>query len=252
MNNSRANELVLYQGRQLVCVEGVKSQSINVAAMASCVFLPTMLLTALIAIRSSVPGWLFMWLIGVSIFAILKWLTWIVWYDAVRQVGMMRHIGYLLMWPGLDAGRFLDPGMMPVKPTAREWVSAGIRALCGFLLIYGVANQVSDTRPMLRAWIGAFGVVCILHFGIFQLLSLMWRHVGVDAPAIMNAPMRSTSLAELWSERWNVAFRDAAHFFVFQPLRRCIRYPLSQSADRMHERQHDPVHERRRKQPVNW
>ena len=34
----------------------------------------------------------------------------------------------------------------------------------------------------------------------------------------MNAPLDSMSLSEFWGKRWNLAFRDLAHTFVFRPL----------------------------------
>jgi alginate O-acetyltransferase complex protein AlgI len=33
----------------------------------------------------------------------------------------------------------------------------------------------------------------------------------------MNRPLASTSLSEFWGRRWNTAFRDLAHRFVFRP-----------------------------------
>jgi alginate O-acetyltransferase complex protein AlgI len=50
------------------------------------------------------------------------------------------------------------------------------------------------------------------------LLSLAWRSAGVDARAIMQAPLLSTSLAEFWGKRWNLAFRDLSHTYLFRPL----------------------------------
>jgi hypothetical protein len=62
------------------------------------------------------------------------------------------------------------------------------------------------------------GLVFVLHFGAFHLVSCAWRAAGVDAKPLMDWPIRSTSLAEFWGRRWNTAFRDLAHRFVFRPL----------------------------------
>ena len=61
------------------------------------------------------------------------------------------------------------------------------------------------------------GIVLILHFGLFQLLSCFWRSLGIEARPIMNRPLASTSLSEFWGRRWNTAFRDLAHRFLFRP-----------------------------------
>jgi alginate O-acetyltransferase complex protein AlgI len=40
----------------------------------------------------------------------------------------------------------------------------------------------------------------------------------VDARPLMNWPVVSASLSEFWGRRWNTAFRDLAHRFLFRPL----------------------------------
>ncbi len=34
----------------------------------------------------------------------------------------------------------------------------------------------------------------------------------------MNAPLLATSVSEFWGRRWNTAFRDVTHRFLFRPL----------------------------------
>jgi len=57
-----------------------------------------------------------------------------------------------------------------------------------------------------------------LHFGLFHVLSVVWRRAGIDAPPIMDAPIRASSLSDFWGKRWNLAFRDLAHTYVFRRL----------------------------------
>jgi len=59
-----------------------------------------------------------------------------------------------------------------------------------------------------------------LHFGTFQIIALFWKSVGVNAKAIMSAPLRSTSLGEFWGKRWNLGFRQLSHELIFRPLHR--------------------------------
>jgi D-alanyl-lipoteichoic acid acyltransferase DltB (MBOAT superfamily) len=74
-------------------------------------------------------------------------------------------------------------------------------------------------HPSLVAWTGMIGVVLMLHFGLLQLLSLVWRKAGIDCGLVMNKPLRATSLADFWA-RWNLPFTTWAFDTVFRPLRR--------------------------------
>lgn len=62
----------------------------------------------------------------------------------------------------------------------------------------------------------------MLHFGLFDLLA--WQHMkaGYFPRVIMNRPLESQSLREFWGERWNRAFRDLTHCYLFGPLKKLV------------------------------
>jgi alginate O-acetyltransferase complex protein AlgI len=130
-----------------------------------------------------------------------------------------RHAGYLLAWPGLDAATFLGARVV-AAPAPREWAGAIIKSVVGIVLFWGVARWVPAAAPLLAGWVGMIGIVLMLHFGSFHLLSCAWRLLGVDARPLMNRPLASISVSEFWGRRWNTAFRDLTHRFLFRPLRR--------------------------------
>jgi alginate O-acetyltransferase complex protein AlgI len=120
----------------------------------------------------------------------------------------------------MDAAAFLDchrTGGVK-RPAIAEWLAAIAKLVVGAVLLRDVFGLFSDPSPLLLGWSGMIGIMLILHFGLFQLLSCFWRANGVDARPLMNQPVRSTSLAELWGQRWNIAFRDLLHRFLFAPL----------------------------------
>src|SRR6185369_1270504 len=58
----------------------------------------------------------------------------------------------------------------------------------------------------------------LLHFGLFHLLSLLWRAYGINAKPIMQSPAKATSLAKFWGGKWNSAFSDLMEVYLFKPL----------------------------------
>ena len=163
------------------------------------------------------PPWALMWTMASAIYAGCKWLTWQ--RADVDDVPPWKHAAYLLAWPGLDATSFLQ--VRPIARAARcrptEWRAAVSKFTIGVVLLFAVARTVPPRHPYVVGWIGMIGLVLMLHFGIFHLLSCLWRGFGIEARPLMNRPLSSTSLSEFWGRRWNTAFRDLTHRFLFRP-----------------------------------
>ncbi len=162
------------------------------------------------------PRWLFMWILAFAIFVGCKWLTWR--RTPVPGATLLRHAGYLLAWPGLDAAAFLDSDKRPKQPGFGEWLFALAKLALGIAILFGAVRLVPEDYPYLAGWVGMIGLVLVLHFGIFHLLSCAWRRIGVEAKPLMNWPLLSPSVSEFWGKRWNTAFRDLTHRFLFRPL----------------------------------
>jgi len=161
-----------------------------------------------------------MWLLAFAIYFACKLLTWVV---AKREAIPRWHSwAYLFAWPGMDAQSFLRcPHTNTVLyPSRQEWLFAAGNLLLGLGLLRGVATKVATSSVMLEGWIGMVGLVLALHFGAFHLLSCAWRSLGFDARPLMNRPLASVNLSEFWGRRWNTAFRDLTHPFLFRPLSR--------------------------------
>lgn len=160
--------------------------------------------------------WARMWLIALSLYGGFKWLTW---QRALRHLSppVLRSLAYLLLWPGMDAGRFLS-GTKAERPTTRQWLRGARNIICGAALVWLVAEWLMPWRPRAAAWVGLAGIGLLLHFGLLDLVSLAWQTAGVDAAPIMQRPAEAASLAEFWGNRWNTAFRDLAHQLLYRPL----------------------------------
>jgi predicted DCC family thiol-disulfide oxidoreductase YuxK len=215
---------VLYRhvARNRNCTDGVceiKKQS-RAMDLLPLVALPCFALLS----RSHVAAWVFMWAMAFALYAGCKWLT----YRETRaralrrglKLSLGRIIAYLLAWPGMDANDFLDARKVAARPRTAEWVFAIAKTFFGVIVLWAVTRTLLPFNWLLAGWSGMLGVVFILHFGLFHLLSLFWRRMGIHATPVMRNPIGATSLAEFWGGRWNTAFHELAFRFTFRPLRR--------------------------------
>lgn len=181
---------------------------------------------AAIALRQLLLPWVFMWALAAAIFFGCKWQSW--WEGRkIPEATIGRSVGYLLGWPGMDAAAFLDPSRCAPRPEIKEWVWAVVKTSFGVLLLWGVVPRVSPANPLLASWAGMVGIILVLHFGTFHILSLVWRAAGVDARPIMQGPLSATSLSDFWGRRWNLGFRQLTHRLVFTPARTRLGAPAA-------------------------
>ena len=175
-----------------------------------------LLAAATTAVARHLPAWGLMWALAFTIYASCKWATWRQARDLARRAGWRRSIGYLLAWPGMDARAFLADRLP--RPPDNIVLGAAARMALGATVLLLIARRL-DHGP-LSAWAGMAGVILLLHFGLFDLLAAAWQRAGVRAERIMRAPLAARSLGDFWGTRWNRAFRDLVHPWIFTPLRR--------------------------------
>lgn len=179
------------------------------------------------AFRSRLAPWQFMWLLAIAIFLGCKFETWFRARTEGARSSAARNLGYLFLWPGMNAPQFLNEKRQPPRPTVREWLVALAKTLLGVALIAFAARRAVATPSPLDGWIAMLGLIFVLHFGTFHLLSLAWQTTGVEAQPIMRAPLFATSLSEFWGKRWNLGFRQLSHGLVFQPVRKRLGAPVA-------------------------
>jgi predicted DCC family thiol-disulfide oxidoreductase YuxK len=195
----------------------------RVAAVLPLIVLPAIALL----LRSSLPPWAFMWTMAGALYAGCKWLSYRDTLSHGVNAGRVRTLEYLFVWPGMDAAAFLSGPSGERKPAGSEWIIAVLKTAFGAALLWIVPRMVLPTRPVLAGWLAMTGVIFVLHFGTFHLLSLAWRRAGINATPVMRNPLWSTSLADFWGRRWNTAFHELATRFSFAPLRSRIGAPAA-------------------------
>jgi hypothetical protein len=187
-------------------------------------WLPLMVLPVCVfaAFPNNWPRWGLMWALALAIYTGCKWLTWR--RAPACDAPVWKHFAYLLCWPGLGAVAFLGT-TKPIavgRCTLAEWFGAIAKLAMGIAMFFVIARRIPTDYPLVIGWLGMIGVVMTLHFGLFHVLSCMWRSVNVPARPVMNSPLTSTSVSEFWGHRWNTAFRDLTNRFLFRPL--TVRY----------------------------
>ena len=144
---------------------------------------------------TAVPEWMQMWSTAVAIYVACKALSWSV---RSARAPVWKHVAYLIVWPGMDADRFLQWSSNPIQtPHWSEWFFAVAKLLFGVLWIYGIVPEMAYFGKVAQGWAGMIGLVFVLHFGLFHLLSCGLRTVGIEAVPLMDWPIRATS-AKLW------------------------------------------------------
>lgn len=188
------------------------------ASLRPTAWLPLAILpTTVLVVDFHWPPWVWMWTLAFAIYFGMKWLTFAD-CPAAADAPLGRVLGYLLLWVGMDAEAFFaTPPSNVARPAFLEFVFAVFKTLFGVALV-GVVPSLLETNWLLAGWVGMIGIVFSLHFGAMHILSVSWRAAGVDAPPIMNAPILSANLTDFWGQRWNRAFHDLAHRYMFQPL----------------------------------
>jgi alginate O-acetyltransferase complex protein AlgI len=214
--------LYRFVARNRTCITGAcaiapttSSEVGNTADWLPLVILPP----AVAAIGTLLPAWLDMWLIAFALFAGCKWLCYRRELAKTPRVPWTRKAGFLLGWIGMDTASFAED-KPPTIPRPIEWLFALSKILIGATLIWTATRPASDVNWLLGGWTGMLGIILVLHFGLFHLLALTWRMVGIPVIPLMRAPLLSRSVGEFWAERWNTAFNHLATRLLFRPFRR--------------------------------
>jgi alginate O-acetyltransferase complex protein AlgI len=180
--------------------------------------LPLLILTiAAVVGGHTFPGWAYMWLICLALFFGCKWLVFFRALATLPRPGVLKSLGFLFGWIGMDAKAFFGDSEKATKPKPAEWLFASSKILLGAALVWMVTREIYPANPLLAGWTGMFGLILSLHFGFFELLALAWRSAGVNVLPLMLAPIKARTLGEFWGRRWNTGFHKLASDFAFRP-----------------------------------
>src|SRR5262245_41678025 len=118
-------------------------------------WLPLVAMPAAVALLGGQwPGWVLMWTLSISIYAGFKWLTFAD-CAAANRAAAWRRLGYLWLWPGMDAGAFFSVQRTVARPSLGEWTWAVAKTLIGVAIVYSLARAAAvGQNELLAGWVG--------------------------------------------------------------------------------------------------
>jgi hypothetical protein len=169
----------------------------------------------------------------------LLWSMKAVVYFESRQQGRYelkwwQWLGFCVGWVGMRAEAFKQVPALPLADW-KGYIQRGIlRVLAGSALVaaawivaHGVFNpggltqaeEIETSRRWAATGLLLPGLSLVVHFGLFNILTGVWRYFGARCTSLFRAPLLSKSLTEFWGRRWNLAFSEMTALAVFRPLK---------------------------------
>jgi len=121
-------------------------------------------------------------------------------------------------WFGMRPAVFTTLGS-PGLPGSGEMIAGGLRSIAIGAGLLVAATTAAPYWRWLATALALPALSLILHFGFFDLVAAFWRRQGVACDELFRHPLRSKSLAEFWSRRWNVGYSEMISAVVHRPLR---------------------------------
>lgn len=145
-------------------------------------------------------------------------------YSGRNGLTFFQWLAFSLGWFGMRPLLFEKlPG--PSLPYRTLLIKGLVRIAMGIALVYAFTlfNSWSvGSKIFLSQLILLVGLSLILHFGILNISTAMWRRSGIDVSELFRSPYRARSLKEFWGKRWNLAFSEMTALIAFRPLKEKI------------------------------
>jgi alginate O-acetyltransferase complex protein AlgI len=127
---------------------------------------------------------------------------------------------FLALWPGVRTTPFTADQRRP-DPDAKRLVGRGL-TICavGALSWLTLASAAGRLPTLAVGWLGVFVVLTTFHLGLSDVVTGGLRLAGYPVSRLFDDPLKSRTLREFWSRRWNVAFVEMNQVLFVPALRR--------------------------------
>ncbi|WP_316818342.1 membrane bound O-acyl transferase family-domain-containing protein [Pedobacter nyackensis] len=140
------------------------------------------------------------------------------------ELNLIQWLLFCFGWAGMQPRLFASYGGKSLE-NAWMMICFGIKRIGVGLMLIFLVHQVLllEIDPKLIDFFSSVILLVafslILHFGLLSISAGIWRFSGVNASYLFRSPLKSNSLAEFWSRRWNLAFSEMTSIAIFRPLR---------------------------------
>jgi hypothetical protein len=142
-----------------------------------------------------------------------------------KQLKLYQWLLFVFGWVGMRSELFQTVGGPPLEKYKEMIIVGTSRIALGSALIF-LAHKLflpeNTSFIIVATALAMIGLSLILHFGILAINAGIWRYFGVRTYYLFNSPLKSTSLSEFWSKRWNIAFSEMTSLAVYRPLKKKI------------------------------
>jgi alginate O-acetyltransferase complex protein AlgI len=124
---------------------------------------------------------------------------------------------FSLVWPGIDPVPFVETPVGKILDGKRfgAGIARAIVGVLGFLLVAGYSQRLGD---LAAGWLGIACLLTIFHLGLSDCLTEVTQAIGWSVKPLFESPLRSTSLSDFWSRRWNRPFVELNRVFFMPAL----------------------------------
>lgn len=126
---------------------------------------------------------------------------------------------YSLVWPGIDPAPFQQRTELQVENSQR-FARGMVCLILGVASLLVTAGFLPYLSFEVATWLAVASLLLAVHFGFSNVLSEVTFALGWKVQPLFDAPFRSTSLSNFWSQRWNRPFVEMNKIFFLPWLAR--------------------------------
>lgn len=133
------------------------------------------------------------------------------------SLSTIERVLFVTVWPGVRPDLFAGSERYET-PSSRTFVVGYAYLFVGVGLALASLLVVPHIGIGPSTWLLLFAFLAVVHSGFGRLLPFFLRWLGYAVPPLFSDPLKSESVGEFWSERWNRPFINMNRLFLTDPL----------------------------------